>query len=145
MVFKLVDFDPFGVFLCFNEGSLFLNFNFRVFSRVIFFQIPKLKFKDLDNASPLLSEKTVSAHMSKTLILLLLPVTEYACSVCPYSLPQHLRLMQRDVKGGFPTMTALFMTQLVALQEYREFLIDNLLYSILCNPSHKLHTQLSLS
>ena len=35
--FKLVDFDPFGVFLCFNEGSLFLNFNFRVFSRVIFF------------------------------------------------------------------------------------------------------------
>ena len=36
-------------------------------------------------------------------------------------------------------MTALFMTQLVALQEYREFLIDNLLYSILCNPSHKLY------
>ena len=53
-VFKLVDFDPFGVFLCFNEGSLFLNFNFRVFSSVIFFQIPKLKFKDFDNASPLL-------------------------------------------------------------------------------------------
>ena len=36
-------------------------------------------------------------------------------------------------------MTALFMTQLVALQEYREFLIDNLLYSILCNPSRKLY------
>ena len=37
MVFKLVDFDPFGVFLCFNGGSLFLKFNFRVFSSVIFF------------------------------------------------------------------------------------------------------------
>ena len=36
MVFILVDFDPFCMFLCFNEGSMFLNFNFRVFLRVIF-------------------------------------------------------------------------------------------------------------
>ena len=65
MVFKLVVFDPFGVFLCFNEGSLFSNFNFRVFSSVILFQIPKLKFKDFVNASPLVPEKTVCAHMLK--------------------------------------------------------------------------------
>ena len=37
MVFKLVDFDPFGVFLCFNEGSLFLNFIFFAFSQVLYF------------------------------------------------------------------------------------------------------------
>ena len=36
------------------------------------------------------------------------------------------------------------MTQLAALQECREFLSDNLLYSILCNPSHKLYNYLSL-
>ena len=74
------------------------------------------------------------SYLDHYLILLLLPVTEYACSVFRYSLPQHLRLMQRE----------LFMTQLVALQECREFLTDNLLYSILCNPSHKLYNQLSL-